>query len=131
LFGYPDWQTYSVQFLEDFFNYDTYIFSSFYVDNTSLATQQFMNKYRSWYGKTLLNTYPKYGILGYDTGLYFLTALTKDRKFYDGYTFNIEVPAIQSAFYFDKLNAEGYVNTGLYFVHYKTDMTIEKNDYSK
>jgi LysM repeat protein len=132
LFGYPDWQTYSAQFLEDFFNYDTYIFSSFYVDNTGLAAQQFMNKYQSWYGKTLLNIYPKYGILGYDTGLYFLTALAGNRKFYEDYTFSIKMPpAIQSAFHFDRSNNTSNVNTGFYFVHYKKDMTIEKNDYSK
>ncbi|MDR1809814.1 MAG: LysM peptidoglycan-binding domain-containing protein [Prevotella sp.] len=131
LFGYPDWQTYSAQFLEDFFNYDSYIFSSFYVDNTSVAAQQFMNKYRKWYGKTLLNTYPKYGILGYDTGLYFLTSLFSNRRFYNEHSFDVEVPTIQSAFYFDGTDDDGNINTGLYFVHYKTDMTIEKNDYSK
>jgi hypothetical protein len=131
LFGYPDWQTYSAQFLEDFFNSGTYIFSSFYEDNTNRDAQYFRTKYRNWYGKTLLNTYPKYGILGYDTGLYFLNALGDNRKFFNSEIIQEKVSTIQSAFYFDNSNGEGYVNTGLYFVHYKPDMTIEKIDYSK
>lgn len=131
LFGYPDWQTYSVQFLDDFFKYDTYIFSSFYVNNNDPQTHQFMEKFRNWYGKNLINTYPKYGILGYDTGLYFITALFKGDGHLQGNIPNNEIPTIQSVFYFNNYNQAGNINTGLYFVHYKTDMTIEKIDHSK
>ncbi|GAB6012871.1 PBP1 and LysM peptidoglycan-binding domain-containing protein [Viscerimonas tarda] len=131
LFGYPDWQTYSAQFLDDFFKYDTYIFSSFYVDNNDAKTQRFVEKFRSWYGKTLLNTYPKYGMLGYDTGLYFITALVRDKSLVQEDLPGSEIPTLQSVFYFGNHNKAGNINTGLYFVHYRTDMSIEKIDYSK
>ena len=131
LFGYPDWQTYSTQFLADFFNYDTYIFSSFFVDNNDMKARQFAEKFESWYGKTMINTYPKYGILGYDTGLYFISALTTGKKLVRENLANHKVANIQSTFNFNDHNPEGIINTGLYFVHYRQDMTIEKIDYSK
>ncbi len=32
----------------------------------------FYSKYKTWYSKNLINTFPKYGILGFDTGMFFL-----------------------------------------------------------
>ncbi len=131
LFGYPDWQTYTVQYLDDFFKYDTYIFSSFFVDNNDFRTRQFTERFQKWYGKSMINSYPKYGILGYDTGLYFITALAKGQGKMKGNIPASDVPSLQSAFYFNMYNNIGNINTGLYFIHYTKNLTIEKIDYSK
>lgn len=132
LFGYPEWQAYAPQYLQDFFRFETYIYSSFYAYSNDVSLQKFMNRYINWYGKTLLNTYPKYGLLGYDTGLYFMTALAQYGKSFDDNLLRIKVPTLQSVFNFEEVSAHsGYMNTGLYFIHYKPDMTIEKIDLSK
>lgn len=132
LFGYPDWQAYSTQYLTDFFKFETYIYTPFYVENNDPKVQQFTEKFKNWYGKSLMNTFPKYGLLGYDTGIYFMSALGTYGKSFENNLSQIYMPGIQSAFNFEKVAGKnGYTNNGLYFVHYKPDMTIEKIDYSK
>ena len=132
LFGYPDWQAYSAQFLQDFFKLGTYIYTPFYADSNNSKTQQFYDRYRKWYGKTLISTFPKYGLLGYDMGLYFMTATAQNLGSLEKNTSLINIPTLQSTFYFDKAdNQRGYINTGVYFVNYKPDMTVEKIDYSR
>ena len=80
LFGHPEWQTYP-QFFANFHNNDTYIYTPFYMSDDDYKTKQFISNYQRWYNdKSLINTYPKYGALGYDTGIYFLTGLLKYGK---------------------------------------------------
>lgn len=132
LFGYPDWQTYTSRLLPDFYKYNTYIYSSFYADDTDSKTQQFYDRYKKWYGKTMINSYPKYGLMGYDTGLYFLTAIAKNIYSFEKRADLINIPTLQSSFFFeDAPKQKGFVNTGLYFIHYTPAMTIEKMNYSK
>ena len=69
------WSTYSVirmadytrECLEDFYALNTYIYSNFYADNLSPEVHSFYSDYKNWYSKNLINTFPKYGILGFDT----------------------------------------------------------------
>ena len=51
LFGYPEWQTYTKDHLEAFFELDTYFYSSFYTNNLLPAAITFTKSYRKWYGK--------------------------------------------------------------------------------
>lgn len=62
LFGYPEWQTYTRECLEDFYALNTYIYSNFYADNLSPEVHVFYSDYKNWYSKNLINTFPKYGI---------------------------------------------------------------------
>lgn len=131
LFGYPEWQTYLGQ-TENLHKYDTYIYSIFFLDENEQNTQNFITNYRKWYNKNLINSYPKFGGLGYDTGLYFLTAFNKYGSYFNSEIPRFKVPTIQSAIHFRQVNNNGgYVNNGLYFVHYKTDSSIEKIEVSK
>ena len=41
LFGYPEWQTYTRDHLESFFELDTYFYSSFYTNTLFPAAIQF------------------------------------------------------------------------------------------
>lgn len=135
LFGYPDWQAYYSQFLPEFFNNDTYIYSPFYANNNDDDVKEFHNRFQKWYSKPLIQTYPKYGLLGYDTGLYFLTALAESKNATGGKSelTTSRVSTIQSTFYFEKATQQkGYVNTGLFFIHYdQLSNNIIKIDHSK
>ena len=80
LFGYPEWQTYTQDFPWQIFfmSWDTYFYSSFYTNNLFSGCHQFSPKsYRRWYSKDMSNTYPKYGMLGFDVGYFFLKGLSQ------------------------------------------------------
>lgn len=132
LFGHTDWQTYN-QYNKELGQYDTYIYTPFYPNETDFRTTQFLINYRKWYNdKNLINTYPKYGALGYDTGISFLSALWRYGKNFESNTNSMAVSSLQTPFLFRKTNPMGgYMNTGFYLVHYKEDGTIEKTEYGR
>ena len=132
LFGYPEWQTYENNYLKDYHNYGTYFYSSFYVENDAMETEDFVRDFKKWYKKDLKKTYPQYAMLGYDTGLYFLTALHRNGKNFETRLNNLNVNTIQFAFNFDRVNNwGGFINTGLYLVNYDTDSRIIKLNHSR
>ncbi|MDL2214848.1 LysM peptidoglycan-binding domain-containing protein [Dysgonomonas sp. OttesenSCG-928-M03] len=132
LFGHTDWQTYG-QYIKDYKKYDTYIYTPFYLNDDDSRMQRFVSNYKKWYGnKSLINTYPKYGVLGYDTGISFLTALQKYGKNFDNNTNSLAVSSLQTPFLFKKDNPlGGFMNTGFYLVHYKSDGSIVKTEYGR
>lgn len=130
LFGYPEWQIYA-QHQSALHKYDSRIFSIYFVDEQQHETQAFTEEYKKWYNKPFINSFPKYAYLGYDAGLFFLTALNKYGSNFETEVNQIKVPTIQSAIHFDKNSTQGgYINNGLYFVNYKINSDIEKIDIS-
>lgn len=132
LFGHTEWQTYS-QYFKDFSKYDTYIFTPFYLQDDDWRSRQFMSNYKKWYdNKSLVNTYPKYGILGYDTGIYFLTMLMTQGKDFQNNVNAVSPKTLQTPFVFTKSSPTGgYQNSGFYFIHYKPDGVTEKIEYTR
>lgn len=129
LYGYPEWQTYASDCLDDFFALNTYIYSYFYADNLSPAIQNFYTKYKKWYSKTLINSFPKYGILGFDTGMYFFNALHKFGSNFEDNLSKNKTPGLQTSFDFHRVNNwGGFINTHLFLVHYRNDFTITRED---
>ena len=129
MFGYPEWQTYMREALEDFYVLDTYIYTNFYADNLSDRIHNFYNSYKYWYSKTLINTFPKYGILGFDTGMYFLGAIHKYGINFEKNIDKISYPSLQTGFDFHRVNNwGGFINTNVFVVHYKKDYTVPRDE---
>lgn len=129
LFGYPEWQTYTRECLEDFYALNTYIYSNFYADNLSPEVHNFYSDYKNWYSKNLINTFPKYGILGFDTGMYFLGAINKYGSNFENNLDKIHYKSIQTGFDFHRVNNwGGFINTNLFIVHYKNDYTVTRSE---
>lgn len=125
LFGYPEWGTYLSDFRDDFHTLDTYIYTRFFIDPTSSDVKDFESKYRHWYGEDMIFAAPKFGLLGYDVGMYFLSSMQANKKdFNDG---GALYGGLQNDFKFERLsNWSGFVNKSVYFVHFTTFNTIEK-----
>lgn len=129
LFGYPEWQTYTRDCLEDFYALNAYIYSNFYTDNLSPDVHDFYSDYKNWFSKNLINTFPKYGILGFDTGMYFLGAIQKYGSNFENNLDKIHYKSIQTGFDFHRVNNwGGFINTNLFIVHYKNDYTVTRSE---
>ncbi|SEF41332.1 PBP1 and LysM peptidoglycan-binding domain-containing protein [Parabacteroides chinchillae] len=129
LFGYPEWQTYTRECLEDFYALNTYIYSNFYADNLAANVQNFYTSYKTWYSKNLINTFPKYGILGFDTGMYFISAIHKYGANFENNLDKIKYASIQTGFDFHRVNNwGGFINTNLFIVHYNNDYTVTRTE---
>lgn len=129
LFGYPEWQTYTT-LVPDFQKYGVYIYTSFFLNEANSDVERFAQNYKNWYNRDMMVSYPKFGCLGYDTGLYFLTALKKYGSGFDNNISTLNISTLQSAIKFDQVDSDGgYINNGLYFIHYeKGSSNIEKMD---
>lgn len=129
LFGYPEWQTYTQEALEDFYALNTYIYSFFYADNLSPEVQYFYTKYKNWFSKNLINTFPKYGILGFDTAMFFFDALRKQGANFENNLNRIHYKSIQTGFNFERVNNwGGFINTHIFIVQYRNDFTVARSE---
>lgn len=130
LFGYPEWQTYTADQLQNFFELDTYFYSSFYTNNLLPSAKNFINNYRQWYKKEMINTFPKYGMLGFDTAFYFLHGLASYGTGLENNLDKIDLTPIQTGFKFNRVsNWGGFINKKVFFVHFTNDFELIKLDF--
>lgn len=130
LFGYPEWQTYTQDFLANFYELDTYFYSSFYTNNLFPAAINFTQSYRRWYSKDMSNTYPKYGMLGFDVGYFFLKGLSQQGNKLEENLNRVQVAPIQTGFCFERVNNwGGFINRKVFFVHFTKDYELIKLDF--
>lgn len=130
LFGYPEWQTYTHDHLSSFFELDTYFYSSFYTNNLFPAAVQFTQSYRRWFSKDMANTYPKYGMLGFDTAFFFLQGLHRYGSNFEESMNEMAVTPIQTGFKFDRVNNwGGFINRKVFFVHFTKNYELIKLDF--
>ncbi len=131
LLGYPEWQTYS-GLVDEYHQIGVYFFSPFFVDAKDKAVGTFNDAFSRWYGRAPLNTYPDYAMWGYDTALFFLTALQRFGSDFEYRVDQVNVNALQFAFHFERMNNwGGFINTGLYLVFYDTNGRVIKMDKSR
>ena len=130
LFGYPEWQTYTKDHLEAFFELDTYFYSSFYTNNLLPAAINFTKSYRRWYGKEMDERYPKFGMLGFDTGYFFLKGLARYGSSFEKNMQGLDLVPIQTGFKFQRVNNwGGFINKKVFFVHFTKNFELVKLDF--
>ena len=130
LFGYPEWQTYTDDHLASFFELNTYFYSSFYTNNLFPAAIQFTNAYRKWFSKDMANTFPKYGMLGFDTAYFFLKGLNDYGSNFEDQVKQMQITPIQTGFKFDRVNNwGGFINRKVFFVNFTKNYELIKLDF--
>lgn len=131
LFGYPEWQTYTKDYIEVFFNLDTYFYSSFYTNNLLPSAKSFIKSYQYWYSKNMIDTYPKYGMLGFDIAYFFLKGVSQFGSNLEHNINKVTIPSsIQTGFNFERVNNwGGFINKKVFFVHFGRDYELTKIDF--
>lgn len=130
LFGYPEWQTYTRDHLESFFELDTYFYSSFYTNTLFPAAIQFTNNYHKWYSKDLVSKFPSYGMLGFDTGFFFLKSLSRYGSELENNLPKMNLTPIQTGFKFERVNNwGGFINKKVFFIHFTKNFELVKLDF--
>ena len=130
LFGYPEWQTYTRDHLESFFELDTYFYSSFYTNTLFPAAIQFTNNYHKWYSKDLASKFPSYGMLGFDTGFFFLKGLSRYGSELENNLPKMNLTPIQTGFKFERVNNwGGFINKKVFFIHFTKNFELVKLDF--
>lgn len=120
VFGYPEWQTYVSQLGALFHRTGTTFYTTFFPNPRHKGYQSFEREYISWFGHGIGTTFPRYSILGYDTGYYFLMPGLKSAV--TGSSSNSRrdtlYEGIQSKFDFQSTGSNLYSNLGVFLVTY-------------
>ena len=127
LFGYPEWQTYT-NYTRDFGAFNTYIYTPFYANSRSANVRRFTSRYKSFYQKNMHQTYPRYAMLGFDTGMYFIGALQKHGANFEENIRQMKYNSLQMGLYYNERmsNWGGFMNQNIYIVHNNKDNTVTR-----
>lgn len=130
LFGFPQYQVYTVNHLESFYEIDTYFYSSFYTNNLLPEAKDFHQKYRRTFSKEIVNRFPKYAILGFDITYYFLKALHLYGTDMENRLEEMKYKPLQTGFKFERVNNwGGFINRKVFFVHFTRDYNLQTIDF--
>ena len=128
LFGYPEWLTYTKDYLEIFHNLNTTVFSRFYINTNDDAWKEFYRNFLYWYGSSAGYSLPATDVLGFDTGIFLLKGYA---KFGSGLSQNIsslQSNSIQTDFSMTRISDNGgYINKNIYFVNFSPEFKISKS----
>lgn len=131
LFGYPEWQIYAKDTREQMYEVETYFYATFYSHYSIPEITLFQEEYIKRYNCSIQNIYPRYGMLGYDTGFFFLLAATLYGENLSEKINELEYSPIQTGFLFERLKNGAMINKKINFIHYTPDYRIEKLDFEE
>ena len=135
LYGYPQYQTYAATHANEFYELDTWYHTAFYTNATRPDAAHLFRKFSRMYGREMAARYPRYGLLGFDIGYWFLNGLALRgpapvETVFAGMT-TYRCSTIQTGFNFSRVApAGGYTNTSVYVVHMRADGQIFKVDFA-
>lgn len=126
LLGYPSWQTFTSTLLADFYRFDTHIYTSFYRNPLALSTRQFDQLYQYWFHQPMQNTFPRWGMMGFDVAWYFLKGLATYGDALESNLQNLHPAHYQTPMLFALPDTGGgHLNICVEVVHYTREQTIE------
>lgn len=132
MFGFPEWQTYTDTQLDYFYHFDTYIYSPFYRNPFSPKTNTFEKEFAQWFKKPLINSFPRFGMMGYDLGYFFLKGLSQYGVSFDDKISQVQTTPLQHDFTFTRCsNWGGFINKKIELIHYTPNKTIEIIEFTK
>lgn len=124
LIGYPDWMALNKNHLKLLYELNAMIYSNFYADFSSWSVQRFQVAYNRNFGKNMLNTYPRYALMGYDIAAYFIPKMVKERMFKKPEIQKMD--PLQQHFHFSASKVlNGQVNQASYIIRYQSDVSTD------
>ena len=132
LFGYPEWQIHAKDTRELMYEVDTYFYATFYSHYALPRVAEFQEDFIRWYNRGIQNIYPRYGMLGYDTGYFFLLAASLYGNSMHENIDRIPFNPVQSDFKFERISEkDGFINKKFFFIHFCPEYYIDKMDFDQ
>lgn len=126
IFGYTEWMMYTKYNLDNFYKFNTYIPSTFYLNPLSPRTARIEQKFRWNFHTDMIQQYlPRFAITGFDHAYYFIKGLHMYGKVFVGPKGVVGYTPIQTPLYFERVGNGGLQNRGLLFIHYTPEHKIE------
>jgi len=129
LFGRPSWHQWKTIDLNYFHNLHLHLVMPFHADFGDTDVRHFMHKFRKTFGYEPYEVSPtgyNFSMLGYDIGMYFLSALNGYGSDFAPCLESIGYRPMLSGFQFRQIHGGGYVNGHAQMIRYNPDYTISR-----
>ena len=120
IFGQPNWIQFAEDKKNDFSRYNCQYFTKFISDSSINSIKELEDKFEVYFKTEQYPSYPKYGVMGYDIGKYFLN---NEKYFIDGGDIK-NINTLQTPLKFEK--SKGYFNNQIIFVSYDSNGQLQK-----
>lgn len=129
MFGYPEWLQYTHSHLDNFYKFDVYVPSTYYMDPLAHRTTRFMQKYR-WNFHQDMQHYPQhFAAMGFDHAYYFIRGLHLYGERFNGSATLVGYTPLQSPLNFERIGNGGMQNRSVIIVHYTRNQRVETINY--
>lgn len=126
LLGYPEWPTYAQSLGTSFYALDTYVYTSFYRNPTNVRVQDFEARFRENFNRDMLKTFPRYALMGFDLGYYFMRGLSQLGAQFDEKQGSMVFAPMQNCFEFEQSNPNtAHQNHHIELIHYTPAQIVE------
>ena len=121
IFGQPNWIQFAEDKKNDFSRYNCQYFTKFISDSSINSIKELEDKFEVYFKTEQYPSYPKYGLMAYDIGKYFLN---NEKYFIDGGDIK-NIKTLQTPLKFEK--SKGYFNNQIIFVSYDSNWQLQKH----
>lgn len=125
MFGYPEWLMYNRQHLDNFYKFDTYIPSTYYMSPLSHRAEHFKKKYRWNFHQDMQPYHQRYAVTGFDQAYFMIKGLHMYGTHFTGASGMVGYTPLQTPLHFERIGNGGMQNRAILFVHYTKDNKIE------
>ena len=125
MFGYPEWLMYTRNNLDNYYKFDVYIPSTYYMNPLSPRTERIKQKYRWNFHQDMQNYHQRFAVTGFDQAYFFIKGLHLYGKRFTGAAGVVGYTPIQTPLHFERIGNGGMQNRAMLFVHYTEEQKIE------
>lgn len=123
LWGYPEWITFRGDSFDEICNLGATIYSRYFLDSRDASQNELKERYKEVFGDEMFDAVPTQGLLGFDTGVFIITAL---RELHDTEEFPTEFSGLQTSLRLVDEPGGGLVNDALFLIGFRQGGMIEK-----
>lgn len=129
MFGYPEWLQYTRNHLDNFYKFDTYVPSTYYMNPLATRTEHFKQQYRSNFHQDMQPYPQRFAATGFDHACFFVKGLHLYGKNFLGSSKVVGYTPVQTPLNFERIGNGGMQNRAIMLVHYTRDQRIETMNY--
>ena len=125
MFGYTEWLMYSRQHLENFYKFDTYIPSTYYMNPLLPRTEQFKRAYYRHFRQEMQPYHQRFAATGFDHAFFMIKGLHLFGTRFTGAAGMVGYTPLQTPLQFERIGNGGLQNRSVTLVHYMPSHRVE------
>ncbi len=129
MFGYPEWLMYTRSHLDNYYKFDVYIPSTYYMDPLASRTSRFQLKYRWNFHQDMQRYSARFAAMGFDHAFFFIKGLHLYGKNFTGRASMVGYTPVQTPLHFERIGNGGFQNRSIQLVHYMPEQRVESFKY--